>query len=368
MAVEALIKVLERVPDPRDPQGIRYEWIGVLMQVCAAMLCGYDNPNQIAIWGSSQSKEFLRLLGYQRGESPKKSQMYGLLAAIDILYLEQLISEWVESVLQEIGEAPLQGIAIDGKTTRGSQKQGAAITHLLSGVSHGVGLTLYQIGVPDKTNEIPMTQHLLAGLLIEGRVMTMDALLTQREIAQTIVERDSDYLMVVKDNQPTLKASIAEGCEQVEQLNSVTTFDHGHGRFEERTLSVTPCSPDTIDWPGCHQMGLIERWRFEASTGKLLSHETDYFITSLLQQTANPFQLLKLNREHWTIENKSHYVRDTTFNEDACRVHNHNLPQVLACFRNLSLSILRRAGMTATQTAFIKNAAQPFNALGLLIL
>jgi hypothetical protein len=103
----------------------------------------------------------------------------------------------------------LDGIALDGKTLRGSKRAGAPGAHLLAAVSHRLQQTLGQVAVEDKTNEISACPTLLASLLVEGRVVTMDALLTQTAVAQTILDRGGDYVMVVKDNQPTLHEAVA---------------------------------------------------------------------------------------------------------------------------------------------------------------
>lgn len=103
----------------------------------------------------------------------------------------------------------VEGIALDGKTLRGSRKQGAPAVHLLSAVSHRLGLTLGQQAVGDKTNEIPLAPVLLRSLLLEGRVVTMDALLTQREVAQAVLDGGGDDVMVAKENQPRLQQEIA---------------------------------------------------------------------------------------------------------------------------------------------------------------
>jgi hypothetical protein len=207
-----LVEVFATIPDPRAAGGRRYRLSGLLMVVSAAMLCGYDTPNRIAEWGRAQPADFLRALGLERGRAPGKSQLYEVLSRLEPQPLEVALGAWAESVLQEVqasAASPVQGVAVDGKTLRGSHKQGATIAHLLSAVSHGLGLTLYQVGVADTTNEIPLARELLAGLLVEGRVFTMDALLTQRALARQITEGGGDYVMVVKDNQPTLAADIA---------------------------------------------------------------------------------------------------------------------------------------------------------------
>lgn len=364
--VKPLSQVLIEVTDPRAEQGRRHEFIAILMLVSAAMLCGYDNPNQIATWGQSLEPEFLRELGFKRGIALAKSQLYALLSQIDVGQLEQLLGSWVERVLHELDpDNPLPAIAIDGKTLCGSKKLGAALAHLLSAVSHGLGLTLYQVGVDSKTNEIPLVQALLQGLLIEGRVFTMDALLTQRQIAQTIVEHKGDYFMIAKGNQANLQQDIRLYFSDptAPLIQSTTTLELAHGRIERRTLYATTALNDYLDWPTVGQAGLIERTRIAKDTGQLLSHEQVCFVTSLTPHRATPLHLLQINRGHWTIENKSHYVRDVSFNEDASRLRKGASAQVMAAFRNVTLTVLRRAGVTRIQEAFIKNSAQPLNTL-----
>lgn len=202
--VRPLREVLAEVPDPRNRGGKRHEFEAVLLLICVAMLCGCKNPNQIAVWGAGQSREYLRLLGFKRGRSIRKSALYDVIGRIDAEDLEERLMKWVDEVLAEmktedIGtvSVPAQGresltvdaVAIDGKTLRGSKKQGADLSHLLSAVDHKTGMTLVQVPVDGKTNEIPLALVLIERIHLEGRVLTADALLTQKAIAETIVQK-----------------------------------------------------------------------------------------------------------------------------------------------------------------------------------
>ncbi|MFN8457330.1 MAG: ISAs1 family transposase [Anaerolineae bacterium] len=220
------------------------------------------------------------------------------------------------------------------------------------------------------TTTIALMQELLKGLLIEGRVFTMDALLTQRQIAQTIVDHKGDYFMMTKGNQANLQQDIQLyfADPTAPGVLFTTTLELGHGRIERRTLYTTTALNDYLAWPAVGQAGLIERVRIAKNTGQLLSHEQVCFVTSLTPQRATPPQLLQINRGHWIIENTSHYVRDVSFNEDASRVRKGASAQVMAAFRNLTLAVLRRVGVTHIQEAFIKNSAQPLNTLCYLYL
>jgi hypothetical protein len=146
---------------------------------------------------------------------------------------------------------------------------------------------------------------------------------------------------------------------------SITTA--GHGRIEQRTLTSTTALNDYVDWPAVGQVCCLERVRLCKATRRQLSRERHLFITSLPPARADPATLLTLARSHWTIENQSHYVRDVTFQEDASQVRSAHLPQVLAAFRNTTLTALRRFGLTAIQAALIRNSARPFATLAFLV-
>lgn len=202
--VRPLREVLAEVPDPRNRGGKRHEFAAVLLLICTAMLCGCKNPNQIATWGAGLDRAYLALLGFKRGTSMRKSALYDVIGRIDVAGLEERLRLWVEAVLAEMREADIKivsglaaepdqaqvdAVALDGKTLRGSKKQRAALSHLLSAVAHQTGMTLVQVPVDKKTNEIPLALVLLERLNLEGRVITVDALLTQRAIAEAIVQK-----------------------------------------------------------------------------------------------------------------------------------------------------------------------------------
>jgi hypothetical protein len=206
-----LVAVLALVPDPRSRQGRRHDLVAVLTLACVAMLCGYQSYGAIAEWARHYGRVWAQRVGITHPTPPCAATLHAIFRALDRQQLEAVLAAWVEEVLQALPPAPgeLDLVALDGKALRGSRRQGAPGTHLLSALSHRLGLTLYQTGVDDKTNEIPVAHEVLAGLVVEGRVFTMDALLTQRAIAQAVVDGGGDYIMVVKQNQPELWADLA---------------------------------------------------------------------------------------------------------------------------------------------------------------
>lgn len=195
----SLVDALSEVPDFRSAQGRRHPLPAILTLACAATLCGYKSYGAMAEWGRNYGRALARALGFPGGRTPAVGTLHAVLSGLDKAALEAALSGWAECVLAHLPRkdppAPppaalaSQGIALDGKTLRGSQGQGACDVHLLSAVSHGLGLTLFQQAVSDKTNEITAAQTVLAALALEGRVVTMDALLTQKAIAEAVVSK-----------------------------------------------------------------------------------------------------------------------------------------------------------------------------------
>ena len=138
-------------------------------------------------------------------------------------------------------------------------------------------------------------------------------------------------------------------------MDTVTTLDKGHGRRERRTLKATTALNEYLDWPGVAQVGQDES---EVVKDGKTTHETRYFITSVSRAVADAGQLLKWARGHWSIENRSHYVRDVTMGEDSSRIRKRSGPQVMAAFRNATIGLLRTMGVTNIAEGLRRNASQ----------
>lgn len=285
--------------------------------------------------------------------------------------MEAKLGAWAEGIVVSTLPAQAVGdvaVALDGKTLRGSRKQGAPGVHLLSALAHHMGLTLAQQAVDDKTNEITQVETVLSQLVLPGRVFTMDALLTQRQVAQTIVAGGGDYVMIVKENQRQLRSDI----ELVftlppagDRQETARTVDIGHGRIEQRNITTSEALVGYSDWPGLAQVFELGRYVITQKTGEERV-EVVYGVTSLRPERVTPGQLLALVRGHWHIENKSHWVRDVTFDEDRSQVRCGNIPHVMAALRNTAIGLLRWAGHTNIAAACRRLAAQPAQALALI--
>lgn len=163
-----------------------------------------------------------------------------------------------------------------------------------------------------RRSQITAVETLFRELVLKGRVLTMDALLTQRDIARRIVDADGDYVMIVKANQPQLRADIEQVFSLVpwgDTQRCATTVDLGHGRIEQRTVTTSKALVGYSEWPGLAQVFRLERQVTQKKANKV-REEVVYGVTSLSAHRATPEQLLALVRGHWRIENQSHWVRD----------------------------------------------------------
>lgn len=369
--IRPLVASLHEIADPRHPRGRRHSLTAILALMCVAMLCGYRSYSAIAEWGRCYGQKLARALGFTHAKTPCAATLYRVLRQLDGPLVEATLGAWADSVLAALPPAPgePEAIALDGKTLRGSRKQGAPAAHLLSALSHRLGLTLWQQAVADKTNEIPVMQEVLQELVVAGRVITVDALLTQRAIAQSIVEGDGDYVMLVKGNQPQLYADLHlvfhDAPTRAEPLAAMETVEAGHGRLEQRRLTTSTALVGYSDWPGLAQVFQLERSTTRKKTGEQ-RHEVVYGVTSLSPERADPDRLLRLVRQHWQIENQVHWVRDVTFDEDRSQVRVGSIPQVMAAFRNTAIGLMHWVGETNIAAACRRFAAQPWLALALI--
>jgi hypothetical protein len=185
------VQVLSEVPDFRSSQGRRYPLGAILALACAATLCGYKSYGAMAQWASNYGQDLAQALGFTGGKTPSVGTLHTIFRGLDKEAFEGKLSKWAECVLGHAppGSKPLEAIALDGKTLRASRKQGACDVHLLWALSHRLGVTLLEQAVADKTNEITAVQSVLKALVLQGRVVTVDALLTQRAVAQTVLEK-----------------------------------------------------------------------------------------------------------------------------------------------------------------------------------
>jgi predicted transposase YbfD/YdcC len=369
--IRPLVANLHDIPDPRHPRGRRHPLVAILALVCVAMLCGSRSYRAIAGWGRCYGQKLVRAVGFTRDTTPCAATLYHVLRQWDGRLREATLGAWAESVLTALPPVPgePEAMAIDGKTLRGRRQQGAPAAHLRSVRSHRLGLTLWPQAVADKTTEIPVLEDVLRQVVLAGRVITVEALLTPRAIAQHIVAGGGDSVLVVKGNHAQLHHDIHRLCQDVdalaEPMAAAETVDVGHGRIAQRRLTSSTALVGDNDWPGLAQVFHIER-HVTMNASPVQRDDIVYGVTSLRPDQAGPERLLHLVRQHWQIENKVHGVRDVTFDEDRSHVRGGTIPQVMAAFRNTVLGLIRQAGETNIAAACRRLAAQPWSALALV--
>ncbi len=365
--VPSLAAILATIPDFRCAQGRRHPLPAILLLACVAMLAGARGELAIADWAKNYGAQWRVRLGFTHPTGPSQSTLHRVFAQIGVGELEARLAHWAQQVVTATTTAAPeiagQGIALDGKTLRMSRRCGAMDTHMLSLFSHRCGVVLGEVALADHANEISASADVLALLMLTGVVVTGDAMFTQHQIAHTLLDGGNDYLLAVKENQPTLHADLvtlfADADAPMQQAQETTLHST---RWEERWLRTSSELVGYSDWPGLAQALCMERRITDRRTGET-STEQAYAVTSLTPHHASPAQLLTLWREHWHIENKLHYVRDVTFGEDASTVRTGAAPQVLAALRNTAIGLMRLAGATNIAAACRRYAAQPALAL-----
>lgn len=186
-AVPALLPYLQTVPDPRQASGRRHPLAAILALSCAAMLAGCDSLLAIAEWGRDPyaGASMAQRLGFTRERTPCVATLHRVFRRVDVTAFERAVGAWAAAVAAALPEAK-EAIAIDGKTLRGSRQPKVPAVHLLSALGHEVGLVLAEVPVTAETDEVGALPALLAALVLEGRVLTLDAAFTERPVAETI--------------------------------------------------------------------------------------------------------------------------------------------------------------------------------------
>lgn len=349
--IGSLWTYLARIPDQRKRRGVRYPLVVILVLSILAKLAGEDEVAGMAEWARWRAEWLVPALHLKRPHLPHRTTYSRILGqAVPPGELERRASEFLQQLPQE--GVPVV-INLDGKTVRGTIPRGQSQgLHLLAAYLPESGIVLLQVVVESKENEIPAAVRVVQRLDLQGKIVTGDALLTQRELSAAIVDAGGEYVWTVKDNQPQLRADIeavfattplAKGHSLgATDFRSATTVDKGHGRFEKRTLTASSWLVGYSDWPGLAQVFKLERT--DTVTGQTRSQPV-YGITSLTPDEADPKRLLTLVRRHWSIENGLHYRRDRTLREDACRLKTGQAPQVMTLLNNLVLGLLVGQGV-----------------------
>ena len=343
--LRSLFECLGEVPECRKARGKRYPLRTVLTIAVAARLAGYRGVTAFAQFAALLSQEQLETIeaffspSRQRYTAPSITTFHNILADLPPETLDDAIGRWTAQ--QVSAGTPL---AMDGKDLRGASKQtGDGRRMMVAAVEHGTGMVLRQVEIEEKSNEIPAVRDLSGILDVSGRVVTMDAMHTQHETTRCLLARRADYVVTaVRGNQETIHDDLT--AIDFSDAPSHETVEKGHGRIERRRCHVVDLSG--AEWDGYaalhgrRQAIRVERERTVIKTGEH-SLEVTWCLTSLGPERAGPEELLELVRSHWVIENRVHYVRDFTYDEDRCRAYVRHLPRNLSCLTNAAIAIVR---------------------------
>jgi predicted transposase YbfD/YdcC len=378
--VGSLYDELQTVGDTRKARGKRWSTALVLLFALLAKLAGQDSARGIATWINLRIQtlnEVLQLPVYhnrKREVSGPHATTYARVLGRTLNHtdLDKLVHRYA-TCQRRVQQA--KQVCLDGKTLRGTiSAQQPLGVRVLEAYQPQTGVGLRQTEIGAQQAELSVAAPLLKGLNLQGKIVTADALFTQRALSTQIVAAGGDYVWKVKHNQSQLCADIAlTFAQQTASPGSnvpprdervATTVDDGHGRIERRTLKVSSDLQGYVDWPQAAQVFAYAVRVFHPQSGKR-SERLTYGLTSLSAAKANPQQLLQLVRAHWGIENGLHYRRDVTLHEDAGRWRLPHLGFVMALLNTLVLGLLGREQSTPAQR--LACDANPFQALKLLL-
>jgi predicted transposase YbfD/YdcC len=351
-----LLDLLAQVPDPRKRRGRRHVLAGLLAVGIAAVIAGSRSFAAIGQWAADAGPEVLAVLGAARGAA-EESTFRRAFALVSPDVLDRVLGAWLWTRAVRAGGRLV--IAIDGKTVRGARNRDGKAPHLVAALAHGIGAVLGQVAVDEKSNEIPAVRDLLKAFAsLASAVITIDAMHTQHDTAQVILGQGADYVMTVKANMPTLYRQLKKlPWAAVPAVSAVST---DHGRRARRTIKAV-LAPAWIEFDGAAQVAQLRRT--VTKNGKK-TVEVVYLITS--DRDASPATLAAWVRSHWEIENRLHWVRDVTYQEDKSLVRTGNAPRVMASLRSLAISLLRLDGHTNIAAANRHHARDPQRTLKLL--
>ena len=338
----SLVEVFADLPDPRVRGRSKHDLVEMLVVSVCALVCGVDDFVGIQWWAEERIDWLRRYVKLENG-IPSHDTYGRLFGLLDKTALEKSFRRWVGSVLPALAEGTV--VSIDGKSSRRSRQAGKQALHLVSTFATQARLILGQEACAEKSNELTAIPVLLEALMLKGVIVTIDAMGTHSHIAQLIRDKEADYVLAVKDNQPKLAESITAFFEigQTEGWKHCThsfveTVEKDHGRIEVRrcwAFDHLPCLSDPEQWPDLKMFGVIESER--TINGKT-SLERRLYIGSI---PADAAVLSNAVRDHWGIENSVHWCLDVALNDDQMRARTKNAGANLAIIRRLVLNLFR---------------------------
>lgn len=339
-----LLGYFDGLDDPRVERSKLHSLSEILFIAIAGTIAGAEGWRELEAFAQAKRDWLARYLDLPNG-TPSDDTFRRVISRIDPAAFERCFRDWIAAA---VSKSPGTLVNIDGKTLRGSydHSQEQAPLHLVSAWASENRLVLAQEQVSGHANEITVIPKLLDVLELHGAIVTIDAMGTQRAVAERIIERGGDYVLALKSNQPTLYEDVRTFFEEADgrswhgiEHDYAAHTDGGHGRIEVRRIWCTSdvaWLADQTKWKALRTIARVESRRL---VGENESLERRYYISSL---PARAQPLAKAVRGHWSIENQLHWVLDMSFGEDRCRVRKAYAPENLGLLRRIALNLLRQ--------------------------
>jgi len=331
------ISYFTELTDPRVDRGKEHSMEDIIFLTIAAVICGAETWNDIENYGKSKEfwlKQYLRL----PNGIPSHDTFNRFFSALDPEEFEQAFLSWIKDI-SELTAGDV--ISIDGKTICGSRDgKSKRAVHIISAWSRSNQLSLGQIKVDEKSNEITAIPKLLNVLVLKGCLVTIDAMGCQREIATQIIDKGADYLLAVKGNQGCLEEDAERTVRFTKPVSEWIEDDFGHGRIEQRKCTLyndLSFIDNASAWKNLTAIVKIEATRYIKSTGKE-EKEVRLYITSSKE---NAEVIGRGVRSHWGIENNLHWQLDVSFREDDSRKREGYAAQNFSMLNRIALNLIK---------------------------
>lgn len=344
-----LILFLSELEDPRDKRGLKHELTNIIVMCIYAILCGCTDCESIAYFLELKKEYFINLLNLDKKYGvPSADTLLRVFAIIDAHKFMEIFSEWINGIIKEKASTQnIKGIAIDGKAVKAATDKinGGNIPYVVSAYLTDIGVSIGQVKVEDKTNEITAIPELLELIDITDCIITIDAIGTQTKIINKILSKKGNYCLPLKTNQKQAYEDVKEYFEYVEntrlekdKLDTNTVIDKGHGRIEKReTYVITDF--DKLDalnkFKGVNS--IIKTVNYREITGQT-SIQEKYYISNL-KLSAKKFG--DITRKHWQIENNLHWTLDVYFKEDLSTVKKSNAIHNFSLLRKICFNLIK---------------------------
>jgi predicted transposase YbfD/YdcC len=346
--LDEIVESFSTLEDPRSEINRRHPLPSVLVVAVLAVLAGAAGPTAIARWAKYKEDLLTGILDLPRGV-PGKDVFRRVLMLVKPDAFEACFNAWIRSLRDEaVAETGVDRpiVAIDGKSARRSHdaKNDLGALHVVTAWAGEYGLALGQQACAAKSNEITAIPELLGKIDVRGGIVTIDAMGTQKAIAEAVVRGKADYVLALKRNHETLHREVVDSIDQqlngeLEEAQELTTTERGHGREDERTylqLPVPKGLPGRKEWKGLKSVGLVTSRRVKNGEESI---EIRYYLSSLAVDVE---LFARAVRGHWSVENACHWSLDVTFREDDSRIRERVLGSNITWLYRFTLSILKQ--------------------------